>query len=191
MGIEPTRPAWKAGVLPLNYTRTFCDGDYYSTPPHPRQVFFSTFPEKKERLPAPPSFLKLYPASALHPERTGSPRTSCPRPFPAGPLHHPHPSINPISHMAPGENDPPADPQAGKPGLGCQAVTGTMKRYAALSSHRNFAMQKIGHVPLSFARYRGAPAAHEFHAASLTRWSRRGWYSRISRIPHPPPGRRP
>ncbi len=22
MGIEPTRPAWKAGVLPLNYTRT-------------------------------------------------------------------------------------------------------------------------------------------------------------------------
>ncbi len=23
MGIEPTRPAWKAGVLPLNYTRTW------------------------------------------------------------------------------------------------------------------------------------------------------------------------
>ena len=23
MGIEPTRPAWKAGVLPLNYTRVF------------------------------------------------------------------------------------------------------------------------------------------------------------------------
>ena len=23
MGIEPTRPAWKAGVLPLNYTRTY------------------------------------------------------------------------------------------------------------------------------------------------------------------------
>ena len=22
MGIEPTQPAWKAGVLPLNYTRT-------------------------------------------------------------------------------------------------------------------------------------------------------------------------
>ena len=22
MGIEPTYPAWKAGVLPLNYTRT-------------------------------------------------------------------------------------------------------------------------------------------------------------------------
>jgi hypothetical protein len=23
MGIEPTRPAWKAGVLPLNYTRKY------------------------------------------------------------------------------------------------------------------------------------------------------------------------
>ncbi len=23
MGIEPTRPAWKAGVLPLNYTRMY------------------------------------------------------------------------------------------------------------------------------------------------------------------------
>ena len=26
MGIEPTRPAWKAGVLPLNYTRIVCVG---------------------------------------------------------------------------------------------------------------------------------------------------------------------
>ena len=24
MGIEPTLPAWKAGVLPLNYTRSGC-----------------------------------------------------------------------------------------------------------------------------------------------------------------------
>ena len=24
MGIEPTRPAWKAGILPLNYTRIEC-----------------------------------------------------------------------------------------------------------------------------------------------------------------------
>ena len=23
MGIEPTQPAWKAGILPLNYTREF------------------------------------------------------------------------------------------------------------------------------------------------------------------------
>ena len=26
MGIEPTRPAWKAGVLPLNYTRSYGSG---------------------------------------------------------------------------------------------------------------------------------------------------------------------
>ena len=31
MGIEPTRPAWKAGVLPLNYTRIFSNTSYYST----------------------------------------------------------------------------------------------------------------------------------------------------------------
>ena len=43
MGIEPTRPAWKAGVLPLNYTRTFCDGDYYSTLPPSRQEIFTDF----------------------------------------------------------------------------------------------------------------------------------------------------
>ena len=28
-GIEPARPAWKAGILPLNYTRR-CNGHYYS-----------------------------------------------------------------------------------------------------------------------------------------------------------------
>ncbi len=27
MGIEPTRPAWKAGVLPLNYTRACYGAD--------------------------------------------------------------------------------------------------------------------------------------------------------------------
>ena len=43
MGIEPTRPAWKAGVLPLNYTRTFCDGDYYITLFLFRQGIFLTF----------------------------------------------------------------------------------------------------------------------------------------------------
>ena len=40
MGIEPTRPAWKAGILPLNYTRIPCDGlsnRYSSIIPH----FFS------------------------------------------------------------------------------------------------------------------------------------------------------
>ena len=38
MGIEPTRPAWKAGILPLNYTRTFCDTRYYSTEVWVRQL---------------------------------------------------------------------------------------------------------------------------------------------------------
>ncbi len=33
MGIEPTRPAWKAGILPLNYTRKHVG--YYNT------LFFS------------------------------------------------------------------------------------------------------------------------------------------------------
>lgn len=32
MGIEPTRPAWKAGILPLNYTRTLKLNNY-TTPP--------------------------------------------------------------------------------------------------------------------------------------------------------------
>ena len=27
MGIEPTRPAWKAGILPLNYTRMCCSSN--------------------------------------------------------------------------------------------------------------------------------------------------------------------
>ena len=31
MGIEPTRPAWKAGILPLNYTRI--DGAFLSRQP--------------------------------------------------------------------------------------------------------------------------------------------------------------
>ena len=29
MGIEPTRPAWKAGILPLNYTRMGTDAVKY------------------------------------------------------------------------------------------------------------------------------------------------------------------
>ena len=32
MGIEPTRPAWKAGILPLNYTRM--DGALSHQPLH-------------------------------------------------------------------------------------------------------------------------------------------------------------
>jgi|HigsolmetaAR204D_1030405.scaffolds.fasta_scaffold09192_2 hypothetical protein len=31
MGIEPTPPAWEAGVLPLNYTRMTCCNEHYRT----------------------------------------------------------------------------------------------------------------------------------------------------------------
>ena len=33
MGIEPTQPAWKAGVLPLNYTRISAANTIIATPP--------------------------------------------------------------------------------------------------------------------------------------------------------------
>ena len=48
MGIEPTRPAWKAGILPLNYTRMGAERQpkYDSTPwLHLSMVFFPTFSE--------------------------------------------------------------------------------------------------------------------------------------------------
>ena len=32
MGIEPTYPAWEAGVLPMNYIRTVKLYGYYTTP---------------------------------------------------------------------------------------------------------------------------------------------------------------
>ena len=32
MGIEPTQPAWKAGALPLSYTRALLDTWYYIIP---------------------------------------------------------------------------------------------------------------------------------------------------------------
>ena len=44
MGIEPTRPAWKAGILPLNYTRSvYCLTDnvvYYIKNPLSCQHLF-------------------------------------------------------------------------------------------------------------------------------------------------------
>ena len=50
MGIEPTYPAWKAGVLPLNYTRMFriyfvyrFNVDYLTTAFFICQLFFSFF----------------------------------------------------------------------------------------------------------------------------------------------------
>ena len=44
MGIEPTQPAWKAGILPLNYTRT-CQR-LYILPKFKKKVkcFFDFFP---------------------------------------------------------------------------------------------------------------------------------------------------
>ena len=40
MGIEPTYLAWKASVLPLNYTRMFFNETYDSTEKSEMQVFF-------------------------------------------------------------------------------------------------------------------------------------------------------
>ena len=40
MGIEPTRPAWKAGVLPLNYTRVLNSVLHYTLPELICQEFF-------------------------------------------------------------------------------------------------------------------------------------------------------
>ena len=42
MGIEPTRPAWKAGILPLNYTRVQVL-DYFSTKGVLCQHIFSVY----------------------------------------------------------------------------------------------------------------------------------------------------
>ncbi len=40
MGIEPTLPAWKAEVLPLNHTRSFNSESYFSTSYAVRQYLF-------------------------------------------------------------------------------------------------------------------------------------------------------
>ena len=37
MGIEPTRPAWKAGILPLNYTRILREGNKSNLTAFPRE----------------------------------------------------------------------------------------------------------------------------------------------------------
>jgi hypothetical protein len=57
MGIEPTRPAWKAGVLPLNYTRIEKNGreDRIRTcDPHvPNVVLYQAepLPDKNDGVP--------------------------------------------------------------------------------------------------------------------------------------------
>ena len=45
MGIEPTRSAWKAEVLPLNYIRIYflCNVDYYTTPVLKKSIENSNF----------------------------------------------------------------------------------------------------------------------------------------------------
>ena len=43
MGIEPTRPAWKAGVLPLNYTRNFSGVSYFIIWAFQSQYFYTKF----------------------------------------------------------------------------------------------------------------------------------------------------
>ena len=51
MGIEPTQPAWKAGILPLNYTRTFSKStliiisDSHPKVKHYFELFFVSFVE--------------------------------------------------------------------------------------------------------------------------------------------------
>jgi hypothetical protein len=44
MGIEPTLPAWKAGVLPLNYTRNNVVEEVGFEPTKPKQQIYSLPP---------------------------------------------------------------------------------------------------------------------------------------------------
>ena len=53
MGIEPTRPAWKAGILPLNYTRSSSALIYSTKVSKISQSFlrdFLTFFQKKYKI---------------------------------------------------------------------------------------------------------------------------------------------
>ena len=69
MGIEPTYPAWKAGVLPLNYTRIFhiyfvyrFNVNYLTTAFFICQLFFSffCFCPFLPAFPLPPGFVIRY-----------------------------------------------------------------------------------------------------------------------------------
>ena len=46
MGIEPTRPAWKAGILPLNYTRIDVRSHKYLDIIAQLVIFVNTFFQK-------------------------------------------------------------------------------------------------------------------------------------------------
>ena len=47
MGIEPTSSAWKAEVLPLNYTRLLCINRLFVAYKNPDSLFFSNRPDSK------------------------------------------------------------------------------------------------------------------------------------------------
>ena len=55
MGIEPTRPAWKAGILPLNYTRMGRDKLNVSLDILPRTTLsVNAFAEKNKKISSAP-----------------------------------------------------------------------------------------------------------------------------------------
>ena len=55
MGIEPTYPAWKAGVLPMNYTRT-CDSKSIANILEFVNIIFSFFSFFIKILKTPPIY---------------------------------------------------------------------------------------------------------------------------------------
>ena len=52
MGIEPTQPAWKAGVLPLNYTRVLSSVDHNTIYTGCLSSVFFVFCKEKSHLSA-------------------------------------------------------------------------------------------------------------------------------------------
>ncbi len=90
MGIEPTRPAWKAGILPLNYTRRCCfscrpdDSCYYiaflwKCQPFFSELFSGHFAEKRAESWAFPPFGTNYEKTFL----ISRPFLPCPVRFPS------------------------------------------------------------------------------------------------------------
>ena len=76
MGIEPTQPAWKAGVLPLNYTRIFS----YLRCSHP------VTPTAKIIIAQPCISVKGFPDFFSKPTAPPPCRIYCQRPDPLYPL---------------------------------------------------------------------------------------------------------
>lgn len=102
MGIEPTRPAWKAGILPLNYTRMgaepkACQPRYSSILKRECQCLFFAF---QINFPCPP--VRRRARKAVSRWRAESGR--CPEPCPP-----PHGSAS----AGPPPSDPPAPAPSG------------------------------------------------------------------------------